>query len=778
MTRTSSPKKVSWRFCLYVFLCMAFAFPLSSTLSHAQAKESLFSVRGIGGGGGFFTPVFSPFDENLLFVVCDMGGVYRSENGGKNWTMLPWNKSPRDAHQGPPPIFISKEHMVWAHNYYYLTESFDGGKTWTHTKNNPWLELRKKKEAEYTKAMILSFLPLDAKGESLLVSTGFGIWKGSKKSWKLITDAPSDQLQRIGDAIYGIEGDSTLLKSTDNGQTFERIPVSGKITALGGSAYEKTQSVLYIALAKDGIYKSLDGGKNWTLKNNEYDNVTKILIPQGQADIIYAMQRPPIRPPNIIRSLDAGETFDSVFYMHESQATFWQDVNVEKSWLQTNLFWSYYFTKHGLAISAHNPNVLMAATQGELFITRDGGKKWDTFFSEILPSLEGDATTRNKTIGLEVTSVWGYHFDPHDANKEYIAYTDIGFARSVDKGATWSWSAKKVPWNNTFYDLILDPDVSGKIFAATSNLHDLPHYQFITKINPSSLVHQGGVVISTDYGKSWEIPYAQDQTGALPLQVCTTITYDPASPPEKRTLYAGIFGQNDSKAGVYISKDGGKTWAATKSQPGGVNKHIYELRIHPKTGYLYCLITGYRAPKPNYFNADEGGIWMSKDKGDTWTHISKGSPLSHWATAMEFHPTDPHALYVSAASPQGIEAGGIYYTKDNGKKWWHIIKDKTVAKLTGVSYAYDHWMSVFVHPQMPDIIFAGATLNGLFFSVDGGRRWKWSPEFPFANVQSMTVNPRNTDELILTTFGSGVWSTSIKKFLKHYKIDINKIKKI
>ena len=47
-----------------------------------------FSSVGLGGGGAMFAPAISPHDPNLLFVGCDMGGVYRSADGGESWTMI------------------------------------------------------------------------------------------------------------------------------------------------------------------------------------------------------------------------------------------------------------------------------------------------------------------------------------------------------------------------------------------------------------------------------------------------------------------------------------------------------------------------------------------------------------------------------------------------------------------------------------------------------------------------------------------------------------------
>ncbi len=755
-----------------LFLCLYFA--LSSTAT-AQQEKPLFSVRGIGGGGGFFSPTFSPYDKNLLFVVCDMGGVYRSSNGGKSWSMLNWTTAPRAAHRGPQIQFLSPSHLLWVQNSYGIMASQDHGITWKRHSETPWYNVPKTNREEINKSYIQSFLPLDSEGNTLLVATGYGLWKGGRKGWDKISEAHCSHLQRIKQDIFYMENGTDLLKSSDNGQSWEKLPLPGKSSAIKGVALKDGSYLFYTAVIKKGIYRSKDGGKTWTFSNNDYPNIVEFIMAPNQDQVAYARQGYPPYPPNLLRTVDGGKIWEPTFRMHDSQTTFWLDVNVEQSWLQKHLHWSYYFTN--VSISPFNPKQLMASTQGELFISQNGGDTWEVFFSEKYPPIEGDVVPRHKSIGLEVTSVWGYHFDPHDPQREYIAYTDVGFARSVDQGETWAWSGKGSPWNNTFYDIAFDPKIPGKIFAAASNLHDIPHFVSISAVHPSALVHQGGALVSTDYGKTWKVPYVKSVTlGGLPAQVCTSIIIDPNSPANKRTLYAAVFGEADDEAGVYVSHDEGRTWAKTAGQPGGHNKHIYKLRLHPTTGDLYALITGLRAAKPHYHNIEEGGVWRSSDKGKTWTHISKGSKLNHWATSMTFHPTNPKAMYVTAASPQGIYAGGVYYTQDDGKKWWNILPDKNIKRLTGLPRDYDHWMSCAVHPKKNNILFAGGTNNGLFFSIDGGRRWRWYPEFPFSNVQSITFNPRNTDEVILTTFGSGVWSASLKELLRRYDIDYNKIK--
>ncbi len=760
--------------CLILFICTLFAFTCLSFPHHAQAQNenSVFKVRGIGGGGGFFSPIFSPYDKDFLMVVCDMGGVYRSTNKGKSWDMLHWKDTPQFSLYRPKPLFITDTKMAWVHGENMLTISTDKGKTWNPLPIGGWNKVKEGGPHDARKKKIRSFLPLDTTGKFFLVATDFGIWRGSVDGWSQLSEEKCKNIKQIGQEIYYIENDNNLVISGDNGKTWRKMPLPEKITAFDGVITDDKKSLFYIAIQDKGIFSSTDLGKTWQLRTNDYNHIVRILIPQNQTDIAYFMQSRKIGFQTILRTVDGGENWENTFRMHKEQETFWQDINIQQSWLQKNLYWSYYFTDNEMSVAPYDPKLLLIPTQGELFISKNGGDSWETFFSEILPPIEGDNVQRNKSIGLEVTSVWGYHFDPHDENRHYIAYTDIGFARSVDKGKTWSWAGKGSPWTNTFYDIAFDPQVPGKMYAAISELHDLPHYLQITHVEPSKPLFHGGVAVSTDYGKNWKVPYGKNK--GLPTQICTTVIIDPTSDPKRRTLYAGVYGESDDKAGVYISEDGGKTWTPTKSQPGGYNRHIYKLRIHPQTGVLYCLVTALREAGSYSYSAEEGGIWTSSDKGNTWKHISKGSKLSHWATSIEFHPTDPQGIYVTSVSAPGIGGGGIYYTKDNGKKWWHILADKDIKRLVGKG-GYDHWMSIKVHPQKTNLIFAGATRHGLFFSINGGRNWRWCKEFPFANAQSITFNPRNPDQLFVTTFGSGVWSASLKELLQKYNISYNKL---
>src|SRR5687767_207149 len=52
---------------------------------------ALRSTVGLGGGGAMYSAAISPHDPSLMFICCDMGGLYRSHvpgNLGAEWRLV------------------------------------------------------------------------------------------------------------------------------------------------------------------------------------------------------------------------------------------------------------------------------------------------------------------------------------------------------------------------------------------------------------------------------------------------------------------------------------------------------------------------------------------------------------------------------------------------------------------------------------------------------------------------------------------------------------------
>ena len=94
-----------------------------------------------------------------------------------------------------------------------------------------------------------------------------------------------------------------------------------------------------------------------------------------------------------------------------------------------------------------------------------------------------------------------------------------------------------------------------------------------------------------------------------------------------------------------------------------------------------------------------------------------------------------------------------------------MLTDTDAYRATGIS-KYDHHMAVAVHPLDRNLVFVGTTLQGLLYSLDGGTRWNWCREFPFASIQSLSFDPENPDTIIIVSFGAGIFSASVKDIIK------------
>ena len=76
---------------LWIFLLLSDRSALRGVRRARRSRRHSFCAWtsiGLGGGGAMYTPAISPADPSLILLSCDMSGVYRSTDGGKNWEMI------------------------------------------------------------------------------------------------------------------------------------------------------------------------------------------------------------------------------------------------------------------------------------------------------------------------------------------------------------------------------------------------------------------------------------------------------------------------------------------------------------------------------------------------------------------------------------------------------------------------------------------------------------------------------------------------------------------
>jgi photosystem II stability/assembly factor-like uncharacterized protein len=130
-------------------------------------------------------------------------------------------------------------------------------------------------------------------------------------------------------------------------------------------------------------------------------------------------------------------------------------------------------------------------------------------------------------------------------------------------------------------------------------------------------------------------------------------------------------------------------------------------------------------PLTYFFGAAGGGVWRTRDAGQSWTPLTDGQFDAGGIGAIAIADSDPNVMYVGTGSacPRGnVSAGiGIYKTQDGGETWKHVGL-RTAGQIGRIR----------VHPRNPDLVYAAVLGNvfgasddrGVYRSSNGGATWE------------------------------------------------------
>ncbi|MFQ5670523.1 MAG: WD40/YVTN/BNR-like repeat-containing protein [Acidobacteriota bacterium] len=333
------------------------------------------------------------------------------------------------------------------------------------------------------------------------------------------------------------------------------------------------------------------------------------------------------------------------------------------------------------------------STGGGVWKTVDGGKRWkpvsDGFFGG--------------SIGAVAVSEW-------DPNVVYAGGGEVtvrgnvshgsGVWKSSDAGRTWEPAGLKD--SRHIPRLRIHPRDPDRLYAAV-----LGHLFAASAMR--------GIYRSTDGGHTWEqVLFVNDEVGAVDLAM------DPTNP---RILYATFWrvlrtpsslASGGPGSGLWKSTDGGDSWVditTHKGLPRGI-LGIAGITVSPSNpDNLYAII-----------EAEEGGVFRSRDAGKTWERTNQDRALRQRAwyySRIIADPADEESVYVLNVR--------FHHSKDGGKTF------------TAIASPHGDHHDLWIAPEDPQRMIEGND-GGANVSFDGGKTWTAQDNQPTAQIYRVSTD--------------------------------------
>ncbi len=525
-------------------------------------------------------------------------------------------------------------------------------------------------------------------------------------------------------------------KSVNGGTTFK--PVFDKETAqsIGAIAIDpQAPKTIWVGTGEswtrnsvsvgDGIYKSTDGGENWTnmgLKDSE--RISKILIDPKDGNTVYACVPGKLWSDSddrgVYKTTDGGKTWTKIL-KGSNLSTGCSMMSMSSADSKVIFAGMWDFRRKGWTFRSGGDGPTAPSGSG-LFMTTDGGVTWTDL-------------DENSGKGLP-PKPWGRIAVTIASSKPNVVYALIESTRSAlfrsdDSGKTWQERDRSqwMVWRPFYFaNLIVDPKNENKVYKpdltlimsddggkSFSSIGGSAHGDFHDVwVNPDNTNHliagdDGGVWYSYDSGNTWW------KAGNLPISQFYHVSLDDSDPFH---VFGGLQDNSD--------------WIGDSAYPGGITNHRWE-NLYGGDGFFV-----FSDPAdPNYVYAEaQGGdvsrvnrVTLSSRSIKPQPNYGEGKLRFNWNTPIHMSPNEKGTIYIGAQF--------LFRSRDHGQTWDRISPDLTTndpekqkqEESGGVtvdnSYAEMHTTiySISESPRDGQTIWVGTDDGNVQLTRDGGKTW-------------------------------------------------------